>query len=70
MPYGAGLNLPAPWSVRIYTITRKPTYRNGKKMPKKITLIVDDEWLEAITKLTLDIYDGEVCEWLSVEEVA
>lgn len=39
-------------------------------MSKKITLIVDDEWLEAITKLTLDIYDGEVCEWLSVEEVA
>lgn len=39
-------------------------------MSKKISLLVDDEWLEAINKLTLDVYDGEVCVWLSIEEVA
>lgn len=59
-----------PRGVSVNRITRKPNLQNGKIMSKKITLIVDDEWLEAITKLTLDIYDGEVCEWLSVEEVA
>lgn len=36
---------------------------------KKITLLVDEEWLEAINKLTLDVYDGETCTWLSIEEV-
>lgn len=38
-------------------------------MPKKITLIVDEEWLEVINNITRDVYDGEVCEWVSIEEV-
>lgn len=38
-------------------------------MSKKITLLVDEEWLEAINKFTLDVHEGEVCDWLSVEEV-
>ncbi len=38
-------------------------------MSKKITLLVDEEWLEAISKFTLDVHEGEVCDWLSVEEV-
>lgn len=36
---------------------------------KKITLLVDEEWLEAIDNLTREVYDGEVCTWLSIEEV-
>jgi hypothetical protein len=34
-----------------------------------ITLCVDDEWFKAIQKLTADVYDGETCEWFSVEEI-
>jgi hypothetical protein len=37
-------------------------------MSKKITLLVDEEWLKAIQNLTSDIYEGEVCQWLSIEE--
>jgi len=37
---------------------------------KKITLLVDDKWLEAINNLTQDIYEGETCTWVSLEEVA
>ena len=33
---------------------------------KKITLIVDDEWYQAIVNLTNDVYDGETCRWLNV----
>jgi hypothetical protein len=36
---------------------------------KKITLLVDEGWLEAINNLTLEVYDGETCTWLSIEEV-
>jgi hypothetical protein len=36
----------------------------------KITLLVDQEWLHAIADATDVAYvqEGEVCEWLSVEE--
>lgn len=36
----------------------------------KITMLVDQEWLWAIADATDKSYveDGEVCEWLSVEE--
>jgi hypothetical protein len=36
---------------------------------KKITLVVDERWLEAINNLTRDVYEDETCTWLSVEEV-
>jgi hypothetical protein len=32
-----------------------------------IELRVDKKWLEAIDKLTGDIYEGEVCEWLRLQ---
>ncbi len=35
---------------------------------KKITLLVDEEWLKAISNLTQDVYEGEMCKWLSVED--
>ena len=35
----------------------------------KIALEVDEQWLEAINNLTKDVYDTEVCTWLSLEEV-
>lgn len=36
---------------------------------KKITLIVDDEWYKAIVNLTNDVYEGETCKWLSVDDL-
>ena len=50
---------------RVITITTRDWYKM-----KKITLLVDEEWLEAINNLTQDVYDGETCTWLSIEEVA
>jgi len=35
---------------------------------KKITLVVDEKWLEAINNLTNDVYEGETCTWLSIED--
>lgn len=35
---------------------------------KRITLVVDEKWLEAINNLTRDVYEGEVCQWVSLEE--
>ena len=35
---------------------------------KKVTLLVDEEWLKAIQNLTNDVYEGEMCEWLGVED--
>lgn len=35
---------------------------------KKITLLVDEKWLEAIKNFTQEVYEGEVCQWLSLEE--
>lgn len=32
-----------------------------------IELKVDQEWLNAIDKLTADVYDGEVCEWIRID---
>jgi hypothetical protein len=32
-----------------------------------IELRVDERWLEAIDKLTNDVYDGEVCQWLRLQ---
>jgi hypothetical protein len=37
-------------------------------MDREITLLVDDEWYKAIVNLTQDVYEGELCEWLSVKE--
>lgn len=39
-------------------------------MPKNTYLIelrVDQQWLEAIDKLTGEIYDGEVCDWIRIQ---
>lgn len=35
-----------------------------------ITLEVDEKWLEVIKRFTADVYEGEVCTWLSNQEVA
>lgn len=35
----------------------------------KITLVVDEEWLEVLKNVTKDILDGETLRWLSVDEV-
>lgn len=35
-----------------------------------ITLEVDEKWLEVIKRVTADVYEGEVCTWLSNQEVA
>ena len=35
----------------------------------RITLEVDEKWLEAINNLTNDVYEGETCNWLSLEEI-
>ena len=32
-----------------------------------IELRVDKQWLEAIDKLTGDIYEGEVCDWIRIQ---
>ena len=32
-----------------------------------IELRVDQQWLEAIDKLTGEIYDGEVCDWIRIQ---
>jgi hypothetical protein len=32
-----------------------------------IELCVDEEWFKAISNLTADVYDGEVCEWIRVQ---
>lgn len=36
---------------------------------REITLLVDDEWYNAIVNLTAEVYDGETCRWLSNKEV-
>ena len=33
----------------------------------KITLEVDEQWLQAIKNLTNDVYEGEVMEWISTD---
>lgn len=35
----------------------------------KITLEVDEGWLEAINNLTQDVYEGETCKWLEMKEI-
>lgn len=35
----------------------------------KITLEVDEGWLEAINNLTQDIHEGETCTWLEMKEI-
>jgi hypothetical protein len=39
-------------------------------MPKTtylIELAVDEEWFKAISELTADVHEGEVCEWVRVQ---
>jgi hypothetical protein len=38
-------------------------------MPKRITLLVDDAWLDALRKTTEPVEGGEICEWLAIEDV-
>ena len=36
----------------------------------RIVMEVDDQWLKAIANLTdVDIYEGEVCNWISEEKI-
>jgi hypothetical protein len=35
----------------------------------KISLIVDEEWLQVLQNVTKDIYDGETLQWVSLEEL-
>ena len=32
-----------------------------------IQLEVDEKWLDAIANFTSDVYDGEVCKWITVQ---
>jgi hypothetical protein len=32
-----------------------------------IQLEVDEQWLDAIANLTSEIYDGEMCKWISIQ---
>jgi len=32
-----------------------------------IELAVDEEWFKAISNLTADVYEGELCEWVRVQ---
>ena len=42
-------------------------YRKGGHMQAyRIALTVDQEWLDAISRMTQDVYDGEVCFWESI----
>ena len=39
-------------------------------MPKTtylIELCVDEKWFEAISTLTADVYEDEICEWVRVQ---
>jgi hypothetical protein len=41
-----------------------------RSMPKTtylIELCVDEEWFKAISDLTADVHEGEVCEWVRVQ---
>lgn len=45
-----------------------PLIRESSKVNKyKVTLEVDEQWLQAIKNLTNDVYEGEVMNWLSTE---
>ena len=33
-----------------------------------VELELDEKWLKALQTFTADIYDGEVCTWLRIEE--
>ena len=37
-------------------------------MRYKITLVVDEKWLEVIKHVTTDPYEDEICEWVNVTE--
>lgn len=36
---------------------------------KKVTLLLDEKWLEFLQKVSEDVYEGEVFQWLTTEEV-
>jgi hypothetical protein len=38
-------------------------------MPKRITLLVDEDWYHTIKNVISEVYDNEICEILAVEEV-
>ena len=35
----------------------------------RITLEVDEGWLEAIKNLTQNVYEDEMCKWLDVKKI-
>jgi len=40
-------------------------------MPTKttylVTLALDEKWFQAIDNFTKDVYDGELCSWVSLD---
>jgi hypothetical protein len=36
---------------------------------KKVSLLLDEKWFEFFQKVSEDVYEGEVLQWLAVEEV-
>jgi hypothetical protein len=36
---------------------------------KKATLLLDEKWFEFLQKVSEDVYEGEIFQWLAVEEV-
>ena len=33
-----------------------------------VELELDEKWLKALLNFTTDVYDGEVCSWLRIED--
>ena len=35
----------------------------------RVTLEIDEKWLNAIMNFTADVYDGECLSWINVERI-
>jgi hypothetical protein len=35
----------------------------------KVTLEIDEKWLNAIMNFTAEVYDGEVLSWINIEKI-
>ena len=35
----------------------------------KVTLEVDEQWLDAIKNLLSDVYEGELASWIKIERI-
>lgn len=35
----------------------------------RVEMLLDQEWLQAIQKITNDVYEGETCRYVKIEEI-